>query len=192
MNYIYLDKEEAKKGNSLVFAVCNEPIKDYEDYFDETVVEFVGRDLPHYITYIEESNSIREATEEEKLERGQRTLQAGEILLNNKIISYDPHFEKLVDGRIVKRTRKDFIEDGYITLEGEREKARARRSEEFKVLDIYDKAVLRGDIIEGDTDRIIRDRFRSEWLEVPSKYIDIFIPVETFYPKMPKLIKYFK
>ncbi|MGL5098435.1 MAG: hypothetical protein ACRC6B_00080, partial [Fusobacteriaceae bacterium] len=69
--YIYISKEEAKKGTALVFAVTDEPIKNMEEYFEGRACLFIGEDLPHFITYLEDKNIIREATEEEKLARNQ-------------------------------------------------------------------------------------------------------------------------
>ena len=64
--YIYVDKEEAKKGISLVLAVSENKIEDYKNILGNNAVEFIGEDLPYYITYDETKDIIRESTEEEK------------------------------------------------------------------------------------------------------------------------------
>ena len=54
--YIYLDRENAKKGIALVFAAKDHPVKDYPAYFGGEAIEFVGEDLPHYITYVQDGD----------------------------------------------------------------------------------------------------------------------------------------
>ena len=73
--FFYVDKEEAKYGNSLILATNNEKIVDYKNVLGGNAIEFVGENLPFYITYDEKTNSIREATELEKLSRGQLVLE---------------------------------------------------------------------------------------------------------------------
>ena len=191
MRYIYLEREKAKKGTALVYEVRESKRENYESYFEGKVVEFVGEDLPHFITYIQESDSIREASEEEKLKRGQRQLNFNEILLNGEIISYDPGTEKVVDGLIIEKTREDYITEGTINLDSEKEKARQQRNKEFEALDLYDKAVLREDMEENAEMKAERDIFRSAWLSLPNSYSDISVEIETLYPDMPEAIKYF-
>ena len=191
MRYIYLDREKAKKGTALVYEVRESKRENYESYFEEKAVEFQGEELPHFITYIQESDSIREASEEERLERGQRELNFNEILLNGEIISYDPGTEKIVDGLIIEKTREDYITEGTINLDSEKEKARQQRNKEFEALDLYDKAVLRGDMEETAEMKAERDSFRNAWLDLPGSYNDISVEIETLYPDMPEAIKYF-
>lgn len=189
--YIYISREQAKKGVSCVFAVKDEPIKNMAEYFEGKACLYVGEDLPHFITYLPELDTIREATEEEKLERNQRKLAENELLIDGKIISYDPYSQKIVDGNIMEKTREDYIQEGIITLETEKEKARTEREKIFNALDLYDKAVLRGDIEESVEGKAARDSFREAWLELPNNYVDINTPIEELYPILPSIIAYF-
>lgn len=189
--YIYISKEEAKKGIALVYAVTEEPIQNMDEYFEKKACLFIGQDLPHFITYLENENMVREATEEEKLERGQRQLSQNEILKNGKIISYDINTQKIVNNEIIDKTREDYIVEEIITLESEKEKARAEREKQLRALDLYDKAVLRGDIIETEEMKKERDTFRKSWLEIPNTYDDVNIPIEELYPIPIESIVYF-
>ena len=189
--YIYISREQAKKGVSCVFAVKDEPIKNMAEYFEGKACLYVGEDLPHFITYLPELDTIREATEEEKLERNQRKLAENELLIDGKITSYDPYSQKIVDGNIVEKVREDYIAEGIITLETEKEKARMEREKIFNALDLYDKAVLRGDIEESVEGKTARDSFREAWLELPNNYVDINTPIEELYPILPSIIAYF-
>ena len=85
--YIYLSKEEAKKGIALVYEVTDKALSENEIKikYDNRCCLYIGEDLPHYITYVEEGNTVREATEEEKLERGDRDLYVGEVYINGRI-----------------------------------------------------------------------------------------------------------
>ncbi|MCF2673385.1 hypothetical protein [Fusobacterium varium] len=114
-----------------------------------------------------------------------------EFLKDGKIISYDPYSQKVVDGAIVEKTREDYINEGLITLETEKEKARAERKKVFSALDLYDKAVLRGDIEESREEKLARDYFRKAWLELPNNYTDLSTPIEELYPIQPVIITYF-
>ncbi|WP_373079236.1 hypothetical protein [Fusobacterium varium] len=189
--YIYISREQAKKGVSCVFAVKEDPIKNMAEYFEGKACLFIGEDLPHFITYLPELDTIREATEEEKLERNQRSLAENELLIDGKIESYDTYSQKIIDGVIVEKTREDYIQEGIITLETEKAKARAEREKIFNALDLYDKAVLRGDIEESPEGKTARDTFRQAWLELPNNYTDINTPIEELYPTLLAIIAYF-
>lgn len=189
--YIYISREQAKKGVSCVFAVMDEPIKNMAEHFEGKACLYVGEDLPHFITYLPELDTIREATEEEKLQRNQRSLSENELLIDGKIVSYDTYRQKIVDGNIVEKTRDDYIQEGIITLETEKAKARAERENIFNALDLYDKAVLRGDIEESPEGKEARDTFRQAWLELPNNYTDINTPIEELYPTLLAIIAYF-
>ena len=189
--YIYISREQAKKGVSCVFAVMDEPIKNMAEYFEGKACLYVGEDLPHFITYLPELDTIREATEEEKLQRNQRGLSENELLIDGKIVTYDTYRQKIVDGNIMEKTREDYIQEGLITLETEKAKARAEREKIFNALDLYDKAVLRGDIEESVEGKTARDSFREAWLELPNNYVDINTPIEELYPVLPAIIAYF-
>lgn len=189
--YIYISREQAKRGVSCVFKVADEPVQNMAEYFEGKACLYVGEDLPHYITYLPELDTIREATEEEKLARQQRTLAENELLIDGKIVSYDTYSQKIVDGNIVEKTREDFIQEGLITLETEKEKARMEREKVFNALDLYDKAVLRGDIEESVEGKAARDSFREAWLELPNNYADLSTPIEELYPTLLAIIAYF-
>ncbi|ADO82801.1 hypothetical protein [Ilyobacter polytropus] len=191
MRYIYLDRNKAKTGMSLVYEVRESPREDYKSYYEGKAIEFYGDDLPHFITYLQESDSIREASEEEKLERGQRQLNSNEILLDGRITLYNPETQKIIDGTIMEKTRGDYITEKSVTIDSEKTKARLQRKKDFDALDLYDKAVLRGDIEETLEMKAVRDSFRNVWLDLPGKYNDISIEIETLYPDMPEAIKYF-
>ena len=189
--YIYISREQAKQGVSCVFMVADKPIKNMAEYFEGKACLYVGEDVPHFITYIPELDTIREATEEEKLERNQRKLSENELLIDGKIVAYDTYSQKVVDNEIVEKTREDFIQEGLITLETEKQKARMEREKIFNALDLYDKAVLRGDIQESPEGKEARDTFRQAWLELPNNYTDINTPIEELYPVLPAIIAYF-
>lgn len=89
--YIYLDKEKAKMGLSLVIGVFNTK----QDNFDGVIFE--GDNLPHYITYDEETDSIREATKEEKYQRGQYKLNGNEYYKNGVIKTYPDTPKNLIN-----------------------------------------------------------------------------------------------
>lgn len=189
--YIYLDREKAKEGITLVYGVFEERKEDYKDFYEQKALEYEGDNLPHFITYILEEDSIRAATEEEKLERGQRQLAPNEIVKNGKIISYDINTQKIVNNEIIDKAREDYIAEGIITLESEKEKARGERERQLRALDLYDKAVLRGDINEIEEMKKERDKFRKAWLEIPNNYNDVNIPIEELYPIPIESIVYF-
>lgn len=189
--YIYISREQAKQGVSCVFMVADKPVQNMAEYFEGKACLYVGEDLPHFITYLPELDTIREATEEEKLERNQRKLAENELLKDGKIISYDPYSQKVIDGNIMEKTREDYIQEGLITLETEKQKARIEREKVFNALDLYDKAVLRGDIEESVEGKAARDSFREAWLELPNNYVDINTPIEELYPILPSIIAYF-
>ncbi|WP_306584014.1 hypothetical protein [Fusobacterium ulcerans] len=189
--YIYISREQAKQGVSCVFMVADKPVVNMAEYFEGKACLYVGEDLPHFITYLPELDTIREATEEEKLERNQRNLAENELLIDGKIVAYDTYSQKIIDGNIVEKTREDYIQEGIITLETEKGKARAEREKVFNALDLYDKAVLRGDIEESQEEKTARDSFRQAWLELPNNYTDLITSIEELYPVLPAIIAYF-
>lgn len=90
MKYIYISKKSAKKGISLIYEVSDQKIENFETYFLEKgisdSVEYYGDNLPHFITYLEETNSVREATDQEQYEKGNYSLlECKYIDENNKI-----------------------------------------------------------------------------------------------------------
>lgn len=190
--YIYLDREKAKEGISLVYEVSETKIENYKEYFEGNAVEFYGEDLPHFITYIEETNSIRGASEEEKLKRGDRILNDGEVLIDGKILSYDNYSQKVVGNQIVDKNRQDYINEGIITLESEKKKARAQREKEYAA---YHKLV--NNIFMGIEDELTESEsanikvWHKAWKDVPNNYTSINISIENIYPKKLDRINYY-
>lgn len=125
--YIYLDKQQAKKNTALV-KWCYETR--LENYNQEELVEYIANDIPHFITYVEETDSIREATEEEKLARKQIELADNEVIIDNRIYSYDKKYQKVVNSQIVDKSLKELVEEGIITLED----VKNRKREELKAI----------------------------------------------------------
>lgn len=189
--FIYLDKESAKQGIALVLGVYNARKKNFKEYFVGNAIEFEGDNIPHYITYIKQTNTIREATEEEKLSRNQRELANNEVLIDGKIVIYDISTQKIVNNEIIDKIREDYINEKVITIDTEKNKARVEREKQFKALDLYDKAVLRGDIQETEIDKKDRDTFRKVWLDLPNNYTDLSTTIEELYPIEIESIKYF-
>ena len=132
--YIYLDREEAKKGYALVLGVSETKIEDYKNHYEGRAIEYIGDDIPHYITYVEASDTIREATETEKLERNQITLEDNQVIIDNQIYTYDKKYQKVVNNKIIDKTLKELLEENLITLdeikEQKREKLKNIRDEE--------------------------------------------------------------
>ncbi len=191
MKYFYLDREKAKEGITLVFLVSEERKEDYKKYFEGAAIEFTGEDIPHFITYLEETDTIREATEEEKLERGQRPLYDNETVIDGKIVEYNPHTQKVVEGQLVEKTRDDYIGEGIITLDSEKEKARTQREKEFLALDILDAKVAVGrDSLTAEEKQEI-DIWYETWKELPNNYVDINTPIEGEYPDRPSKVDYY-
>lgn len=189
--YFYIDKEYADQNfQSQIIAVFQKPLKNPAKYFNKEVYCHIGKDIPFYITI--EKDKIREATEFEKYQRKQRVLEENEYISNNQILTYDTTFE-YIDHQGIKqtKTRKQLVDEKIITLESEKEKARTEREKGLQALDLYDKAVLRGDIVETPEGKISRDNYRTAWLELPNNYVDVMIPIETLYPIAPAAIKYF-
>ena len=88
--YFYLDKAYADKLNkSQVIAVFPKPLKNPNQYFQKEVYSHFGKDIPFYIS-IDEGNIIREATEYEKYQRGQRKLSENEVIFKENIIILEP------------------------------------------------------------------------------------------------------
>lgn len=115
--FYYIDKIEAIKGNSLVLATRADRLKNYKEVLGENAIEYTGDVLPFYITYDSKTNTIREATEVEKVKRNQLKLAENQIIIDNQIITYDKKYQKIVDDKVVNKTLKELIEENVITLE---------------------------------------------------------------------------
>lgn len=149
-------------------------------------------DLPNDLIYDEETGFVRAMTDKELIDLTPKELAENEYLVGDKIATFDTIYEYIDEQGIKQtKTREQLIKEKIITLETEKEKARREREKAFEALDLYDKAVLRGDIIESEEGKKARDEFRRVWLELPNSYTDVTIPIETLYPEMPKIIEYF-
>lgn len=126
--FYYIDKEEAKNGNSLILAVTNEQYDDYKKRFNDKAIEFQGENLPFYITYDEVTNTVREATELEKIDRGQLKLDENQVIIDNKIITYNKDYQKIISGKIVNKTLKELLETNILTIE----EIKTKKIEEIK------------------------------------------------------------
>lgn len=152
----------------------------------------LDEDLPNDLIYDEKTELVRKMTDKELVDLTGKELQEGEYLVGDNIESYDVQYEYIDKNGIKQiKTREQLIKEKIITLETEKIKARHEREKAFDALDLYDKAVLRGDILESEEGKITRDNFRKAWLELPNTYSDITIPIESLYPEMPKIIEYF-
>ncbi len=126
--FYYIDKEEAKNGNSLILAVTNEQYDDYKKRFNDKAIEFQGENLPFYITYDEIANTVREATELEKIDRGQLKLGDNQIIINNQIVNYNKDYQKIVSGKIIDKSLKELVETNILTIE----EVKKKKIEELK------------------------------------------------------------
>lgn len=87
--YFYLDKAYADKFHkSQVIAVFPQPLKNPTEYFQKEVYQHYGKDIPFYISI--DDNVVREATEYEKYQRGQRKLTENEVIFKENIIILEP------------------------------------------------------------------------------------------------------
>lgn len=87
--YFYLDKAYADKFHkSQVIAVFPQPLKNPTEYFQKEVYQHYGKDIPFYISI--DDNVVREATEFEKYQRGQRKLNENEVVFKENIIILEP------------------------------------------------------------------------------------------------------
>ena len=87
--YFYLDKAYADKFHkSQVIAVFPQPLKNPTEYFQREVYQHFGKDIPFYISI--DDTVVREATEYEKYQRGQRKLSENEVIFKENIIILEP------------------------------------------------------------------------------------------------------
>lgn len=99
--YFYLDKEYADKYHkSQIIAVFQKPLKNPSQYFQKEVYQHYGKDIPFYISI--DDNVVREATEFEKYQRGQRKLNENEVVLKDEIIA-------LEDGQYLDEEKQEII-----------------------------------------------------------------------------------
>lgn len=104
--YIYLDKKEAIKGTSLVLGVYNNPIDNFNEYFENNAIEFIGDNLPYHITYDIEKNIIREATKQELYNRGEYSPSENQYI-EKGILKDIPSMDKeYINGVFNQKTEK--------------------------------------------------------------------------------------
>ena len=191
MKYFYLSKKDAKNGEACVFGIYDEELTNPSKIFAEEACIFIGKELPHFITYDTKTGKVRAATEAEQVARGQMELRDDQVVLNGKVLNIDKRLQKIEGDKIVDKTRSDLIEDKVITLASEKEKARSYRVSLFEALDMLDIKVVRGrmDLTEDEEKEI--EEWRKVWLDIPEKYLDLESPIEDLYPVTPVKVAYY-
>lgn len=87
--YFYIDKEIADKFYvAETITTFRKPVLDPDTYFTKPTYMIKGKHTPYYITV--EEGIVREATEYEKYQRGQRKLTENEVIFKEKIIILEP------------------------------------------------------------------------------------------------------
>lgn len=96
--FIYISREEAKKGVVLIYAVVDEEIAKYKQYFFDKgltdAISYCGENIPYYVTYIEEKDTVREATKEERLKNNLYVLGETEYLNESGLLMEKPEISK--------------------------------------------------------------------------------------------------
>jgi len=87
-------------------------------------------------------------------------------------------------------SRDDEQDDTY-RIELAKQQARTERKIQFAALDLYDKAVLMGDISQSESDKAARNVFRETWLSITNDYTDASLDINSLYPETPTAIAYF-
>ena len=99
-----------------------------------------------------------------------------------------PHYNYLVmEGGVLIKDPEYLEIDKINHLEA----ARNEREIQFSALDKYDKAVLIGDIEQTESERELRNEFRTTWLNLTNEYTDSSVDIKTLYPITPDAIAYF-
>ncbi len=187
--FIYLDKEKAKQGISLVLGVSDERVEKYKEYYGQNSVEFIGDDVPHYISYDDAHNTIREATKDERYKQGNLTLQNYEVIIDGEIVEIDVDNEKVVNGILVEKTRQEKINSGYITIKSEMNFARGIRTGYLLALDKADKNYLMGRLRLTNDELLEHTIFYNNLLDITKNYTDLSVPIMDRMPKVPTKIK---
>ena len=104
--YIYLRKDKALKGESEVLGTSQEAIPNYNEYYENNAVEYYSDDIPAWITYDIDSNTIREATIQELYDRGKYTLQEHQYLKDGIIKEIPLMPTGLIKGKFNFETEK--------------------------------------------------------------------------------------
>lgn len=187
--------EDAK--NKLIESIClngNRVGKDYKLAFPRVYdkkIHFVyeGELKPFKIL---RDFSLHFYTDEECAALGYRQLKDGEIITDGKLqVIENPGEGYRWTGTQWLKEREFLIDIGSITIESEKEKARAQREKEFdayhKLISNYNAGVV--DLPSKKMDIIIL--WRAEWLNVPNAYAELNSPIEEIYPVLPERIKYY-
>lgn len=150
-------------------------------------------DLPNELIYDKSIKGVRAMNDREKVELLHQKVEEGQKLVGDKLVTYDVMYENIDEnGVITRKSRDELIRAKVITLESEKEKARAERDKAFRALDLYDLKIVRGDLTETKEMKANRDAYRLAWLELPNNYVDITVPIETLYPETPATVHYFE
>jgi len=189
--YFYISKEKAKRGEALIFACEDKKIENFEGFFNERALEVKTTNIPFFITYEENTGEIREATLNEQVERGHLKLEDNQIIIDNKVVNVS-ELEEIKEGKIVNKSREQLINDNLISLESEKAKARRKRKEEFKALDILNiQRSINWEILTQEEEEEIKQWYQI-WLELPNEYEDLTRGIEEGYPQTPLRVQKFK
>lgn len=104
--FYYIGIEEAKRGESLVYAMSETKISNYKEYFEGNACEFKGTNLPHNPYFDKDLGTIRALSLTEEIEKGIVNLPEGHALIDNKLVVYNPNYEEVSDGKIVQDLKK--------------------------------------------------------------------------------------
>lgn len=136
MRKFLLNKELLKKNQVMVMAIIDEP--------NMELIEFVGEDIPHFVTYDEKTNTIREATLKEIIDRGDYEVPLGyKYDENTQSIIEMTEEEKKING-IIELASNEKIEDGKVVILSEYEMIKEGRQElrEGQYLDELSQKVI--------------------------------------------------
>lgn len=136
MRKFLLNKELLKKNQVMVMAIIDDSTKE--------LVEYIGEDIPHFITYDEKTNTVREATIKELIDRGDYEVPLGyKYDENTQSIIEMTEEEKKING-IIELASNEKIEDGKVVILSEYEMIKEGRQElrEGQYLDDLAKKVI--------------------------------------------------
>lgn len=90
-----------------------------------------------------------------------------------------------------KNGSRNIKKDDAHQIELTKQVARVKRSIQLIALDLYDKAVLIGDVEQTEDEKQIRNDFRHAWLNITNDYIDTSVDITSLYPVTPNFIASF-
>lgn len=98
--YIYLSRDQAKKGIVLMYGMESEEIPKYKQYFYDNglldAIVYKGKTIPYYVTYIEENDTIREATKEEIIKNNLYVLEETEYFNESGVLMKKPEISRTI------------------------------------------------------------------------------------------------